>query len=322
MFGGDIFMRKKIQQKDCGGLNHSGALTIVRKNISLYLLLVPGIAYLIVFKYIPIGGLVMAFQDFNVFKGFLESEWVGLQQFQKLFASPDFYRIFRNTLLINSYKIIFGFPLPILLAIMLNEIRFTPLKKVSQTIVYLPHFLSWIIVSGLFINILSASNGIVNQIIKACGGEAIAFMSNTSWFRSVLVITDTWKEMGWSAIVYIAAIAGVDQELYEAARVDGASRIQQILHVTLPGISSTIVLMFILKLGSILSGGFDQVLTMYNPAVYEVADIIQTYVYRVGLGKQQYSFSAAVGMFNSVIGFVLTVLGNFISKKVSGRSIW
>ena len=315
-------MRKKAQRKNSDGLNHASSMTIVRKNISLYLLLVPGIVYLIIFKYIPIGGLVMAFQDFNVFKGFFDSQWVGLAQFQKLFASPDFYRIFRNTLLINGYKILFGFPLPIILAVMLNEIRFMPLKKVSQTIVYLPHFLSWIIVSGLFINILSASDGIVNQMIKACGGESIPFMSSTQWFRAVLVVTDTWKEMGWSAIVYIAAIAGVDQELYEAARVDGASRIRQIWHITLPGITSTIVLMFILKLGSIMSGGFDQVLTMYNPAVYEVGDIIQTYVYRIGLGKQQYSFSAAVGMFNSVIGFVLTVAGNYVSKKVSGRSIW
>lgn len=315
-------MKKNMQIKNEGEWNHPGTIAIVRKNISLYLLLIPGIIYLIIFKYIPIGGLVMAFQDFNVFKSFWGSEWVGMQQFQKLFSSPDFYRIFRNTLLINSYKIIFGFPLPIFLAIMLNEIRFTPLKKVSQTIVYLPHFLSWIIVSGLFINILSASNGIVNQMIKACGGNAISFMSDTRWFRTVLVVTDTWKEMGWSAIVYIAAIAGVDQELYEAARVDGASRIRQIWHITLPGIASTIVLMFILKLGSIMSGGFDQVLTMYNAAVYEVGDIIQTYVYRIGLGKQQYSFSAAVGMFNSIIGFILTVLGNFVSKKFSGRSIW
>lgn len=315
-------MRKKVRSKNNDGFNHASTMTIVRKNISLYLLLIPGIVYLIIFKYVPIGGLIMAFQDFNVFKGFMASEWVGMLQFQKLFSSPDFYRIFRNTLLINGYKIIFGFPLPIVLAIMLNEIRSTSVKKVSQTIVYLPHFLSWIIVSGLFINILSASDGIVNQMIRACGGESIPFMSSTTWFRSVLVITDTWKEMGWSAIVYIAAISGVDQELYEAARVDGASRLRQIWHVTLPGITSTIVLMFILKLGSIMSGGFDQVLTMYNPAVYEVGDIIQTYVYRIGLGKQQYSFSAAVGMFNSVIGFVLTVLGNFVSKKVSGRSIW
>ncbi len=301
---------------------HSSAWTVVRKNLSLYLLLVPGVVYLIVFKYVPIGGLVMAFQDFNVFAGFTGSEWVGLAQFRKLFASPDFYKIFRNTLLINTYKIIFVFPLPILLAVMLNEIRCLPLKKVSQTVIYLPHFLSWIIVSGLFINILSPSGGLVNQIITALGGEPIFFMSDNRWFRTVLVVTDAWKEMGWSAIVYIAAIAGVEQELYEAATVDGASKLQQIWHVTLPGIVSTIVLMFILKLGSIMSGGFDQVLTMYNASVYETGDIIQTYVYRIGLGKMQYSFSAAVGMFNSVIGLVLTVAGNMVSRRLTGRSIW
>lgn len=297
-------------------------LAVVRKNLSLYLLLVPGVVYLVIFKYIPIGGLVMAFQDFNVFAGFTGSEWVGLAQFQKLFASPDFYKIFRNTLLINTYKIVFVFPLPILLAIMLNEIRCMPLKKVSQTVIYLPHFLSWIIVSGLFINILSPSGGLVNQIISALGGEPVFFMSDNRWFRTVLVVTDAWKEMGWSAIVYIAAIAGVEQELYEAATVDGASKLRQIWHVTLPGIISTIVLMFILKLGSIMSGGFDQVLTMYNASVYETGDIIQTYVYRIGLGKMQYSFSAAVGMFNSVIGLVLTVAGNVASRRLTGRSIW
>ena len=301
---------------------HSSPLAVVRNNLSLYLMLVPGVLYLIIFKYIPIGGLVMAFQDFNVFAGFTGSEWVGLAQFQKLFASPDFYKIFRNTLLINTYKIIFVFPLPIMLAIMLNEIRCMPLKKVSQTVIYLPHFLSWIIVSGLFINILSPSGGLVNQMITAFGGEPIFFMSDNRWFRTVLVLTDAWKEMGWSAIVYIAAIAGVEQELYEAATVDGASKLQQIWHVTLPGIISTIVLMFILKLGSIMSGGFDQVLTMYNASVYETGDIIQTYVYRIGLGKMQYSFSAAVGMFNSVIGLVLTVAGNMVSRRLAGRSIW
>ncbi len=298
------------------------ALTVVRKNLSLYLLLLPGVAYLIIFKYIPIGGLVMAFQDFNIFAGFFGSEWVGLAQFRKLFASPDFYRIFRNTLLINTYKIVFVFPLPVMLAIMLNEIRCTPLKKVSQTVVYLPHFLSWIIVSGLFMNILSPSGGMVNQIITALGGEPVFFMSDNRWFRTVLVVTDAWKEMGWSAIVYIAAIAGVEQELYEAATVDGAGKLRQIWHVTLPGILSTIVLMFILKLGSIMSGGFDQVLTMYNASVYETGDIIQTYVYRIGLGKMQYSFSSAVGMFNSVIGLALTVAGNTVSKRLTGRSIW
>lgn len=303
-------------------IGHSSPLAVVRKNLSLYLMLVPGVLYLIIFKYIPIGGLVMAFQDFNVFAGFTGSEWIGLAQFQKLFASPDFYKIFRNTLLINTYKIIFVFPLPIMLAIMLNEIRCMPLKKVSQTVIYLPHFLSWIIVSGLFINILSPSGGLVNQMITAFGGEPIFFMSDNRWFRTVLVLTDAWKEMGWSAIVYIAAIAGVEQELYEAATVDGASKLQQIWHVTLPGIISTIVLMFILKLGSIMSGGFDQVLTMYNASVYETGDIIQTYVYRIGLGKMQYSFSAAVGMFNSVIGLVLTVAGNMVSRRLAGRSIW
>lgn len=294
----------------------------MKKNYDLYILLIPGLLFLIIFKYTPIYGLVIAFQDFNIFAGISGSPWVGLQHFQKLIGNEDFYRVFTNTLLISFYKIVFLFPFPIFVAIVLNEVRVMVFKRIVQTVIYLPHFLSWVIIGGLFANILSPSSGLVNDFIKLFGAEPIAFLMDNRFFRSVLVFTAGWKEAGWSAIVYIAAIAGIDQELYDAARVDGAGRIRMIRHVTIPGIMPTIVLMFILRLGNILQAGTEQVLIMYNPTVYKVADIIGTYVYRMGIGKMDYSFSTAVGLFNSVVGFIFVMIGNALSKKYLQRSIW
>ncbi|MBP3359780.1 MAG: sugar ABC transporter permease [Clostridia bacterium] len=290
-------------------------------NYDLYLLLIPGLALLIIFKYVPMYGVSIAFQDFNIFKGISGSEWVGMDNFIRLFHSEEFYKIFRNTLVISIYKIVFSFPIPILIAIMLNEMKKIAVKRVVQTVIYLPHFLSWVIVGGIFTTILS-TNGLINGIIMDLGGESIPFMMSNRWFRSILIISDIWKGCGWGAIVYIAAIAGIDQELYEAAEIDGAGKIRQILHITLPGLSSTIVLMLILKLGYIMVEGQEQVLMMYNPTVYETGDIITTYVYRIGMGKMDYSFSSAVGLLNSVISLVLVWGGNFLSGKLVGKSIW
>ncbi len=292
------------------------------KNWDMYLLLIPGLFFLILFKYVPMYGIIIAFQDYNVFDGILGSKWVGLQQFDKLFHYADFYNVFKNTLLISIYKLVALFPIPILIALILNEIRHLLFKRSIQTVIYLPHFLSWVIIGGLFTNILSPNTGIVNALIEAAGGEPIAFLMDNSWFRSILVISQGWKEAGWGAIIYIAAIAGIDQEQYEAARIDGAGRIKQIIHITIPGITSTIVLMLILRLGGILEAGTEQIFIMYNPVVYETADVIGTYVYRLGLGKMEYSFSTAVGLFNSVVGFILILSGNFISKKAVHKSIW
>lgn len=294
----------------------------IRKNIDLYILLIPGLAFLFLFKYTPMYGILIAFQDFNIFKGISGSTWVGLSNFNKLFRSEEFYMVFKNTLIISTYKVLFLFPLPIFVALVLNEIKAMFFKRSIQTIVYLPHFLSWVIIGGLFVNILSPSGGIVNSVITALGGKPIHFLMDNVFFRGVLVFTAGWKEAGWGAIIYIAAIAGIDQEIYEAAVVDGAGRIKQIIHITLPGLASTIVLMFILRLGSILDAGFEQVLIMYNPVVYETADIIGTFVYRVGLGKMDYSFSTAVGLFNSLIGFIMIMTGNYLSKKILKKSIW
>nr|WP_235886112.1 ABC transporter permease subunit [Paenibacillus cymbidii] len=288
----------------------------------MYVLLLPGLAFLLLFKYTPMYGVVIAFQDFNIFDGIRGSAWVGSDQFQKLFHSEEFMQVFRNTLIISFYKIVLLFPVPIVLALFLNEVASMAFKRTVQTVVYLPHFLSWVIIAGLFVNILSPSGGLVNQLVVALGGKPVSFLIDNDWFRSVLVFTAGWKEAGWNAIIFIAAIAGIDQDQYEAARVDGAGRIKMMLHITLPGIAPTIVLMFILRIGNLLEAGTEQILTMYNPVVYETGDIIGTYVYRVGLGKMDYSFSTAVGLFNSVVGFLLIMSGNLVSKKWLRRSIW
>lgn len=294
----------------------------VKKNFDIYLLLIPGLIFIITFKYTPMYGILIAFQDYNIFKGVTGSEWVGLQQFNKLFHSLEFFQVFRNTLFISIYKIAFLFPIPIFIAIILNEIKFMLYKRTVQTIIYLPHFLSWVIVSGLVINILSPSTGLINNTIVSLGGQPISFLMDNEWFRTVVVTSEGWKEVGYSAIVFIAAIAGIDQEQYEAAKVDGAGRIKQMIYITLPGMWSIILLMFILKLGGVLQAGTEQILLLYNSVVYETGDVIGTFVYRKGIGQMDYSFSTAVGLFESVIGFILVMSGNFISKKTTGRSIW
>lgn len=300
----------------------SKCLKCMKRYPDLYLMMIPGLAFLILFKYVPMYGLTIAFQDFNIFAGITGSEWVGWANFQKLLGSSEFYQVFTNTLLISIYKLVFQFPIPILFAILLNEMRSMFVKRTIQTVIYLPHFLSWVVVSGLFVSILSTPGGLLNQVIQALGGEPIAFMMEKRFFRSVVVTSNIWKDAGYGAIVYIAAISGIDQEIYEAARVDGAGRIRQIIHITIPGLASTIVLMFILRLGQLLNAGTEQILMMYNPVVYEVGDVIGTYVYRMGIGKMDYSFSTAVGLFESVVGFILLMSGNFLCRKLVNRSIW
>jgi len=295
---------------------------LIRGNLDMYLLLIPGLAFLLLFKYTPMYGIVIAFQDFNIFGGISGSEWVGMAQFERLLQSDEFLQVLVNTLLISLYKITILFPIPIVIALMLNEVRRMFFKRTIQTIIYLPHFLSWVIISGLFLNILSPTGGIVNEIIRSFGGEPISFFTDNSLFRSLVVFTAGWKEIGWNAIVFIAAIAGIEQEQYEAAAIDGAGRIRQMWSISLPGMLPTIVLMFILRIGSLLEAGTEQILTMYNPLVYETGDVIGTYVYRMGLGQQDYSFSTAVGLFNSAVGFLLIVIGNMLSRKFLNRSIW
>ncbi|WP_041643920.1 ABC transporter permease [Mahella australiensis] len=290
---------------------------IYGQNKYLILLFLPGLIWFIIFKYGPMYGLLMAFQDYSLVKGVWGSTWVGLKHFQYLFTGPDFLPVLKNTIIISAYKIIFGFPAPIILALMLNEVKSTAFKRTIQTVSYLPHFFSWVVLAGLVMMALSPSVGIVNQIIQAFGGKPIFFVADKQWFRTVLVATDIWASIGWGSIIYLAAIAGLDPELYEAAVLDGANRWQRIRHITIPGIAPTIAVMLILRTGSILDAGFDQVMNLYSPPVYDVADIIDTYMYRMGIGGFQFSLTTAAGMFKSVIGFVLIIITNILSKRVS-----
>ena len=255
--------------------------------IELYLMMIPVLIILIIFKYIPMNGILIAFQDFNIFKGILGSEFIGLQNFQTMFSDRDFLRALRNTFAINLYKMCFYIPLPIVLALLLNEVG-KKFRNAMQTVVYLPHFLSWVIVGGIFVNILSVNGGMVNEMIKSIGGSPVRFLYDSKYFIHVIAFSAMWKEVGWGSIVYLGAIGSIDPEIYEAARVDGASRLQQMIRITIPNITSTIVLMLLMSLSNILGNSFEQVLIMYNPAVYDVADIINTYVYRVGVHNMQY----------------------------------
>lgn len=299
----------------------------LKRNYDLYLLLVPALVFVLIFHIIPMYGITLAFKDYDMFltdspfRSILESPWVGLKYFRKLFARPEFIDAVRNTLIISVAKIVFVFPLPIIFAILLNEVKSSKFQKVLQTVVYLPHFLSWAVVAGIFVSLLG-STGLVNSFLVSAGFDKIDFLMSNHLFRPVLIFSDAWKEVGWSSIIYFAAIAGLDQECFEAARVDGANRMQQIWYVTIPGLMPTIVLMLILRVGSIMNAGFGQVLAMYNPTVYETGDIIETYIYRIGLGKMDFSTGTAVGLFNSIIVLILVVSSNAVAKKMSGKSIW
>ena len=285
-------------------------------------MLIPGLASLILFHYIPMYGISMAFQDFNVVKGFFKSPWVGFDNFAYLLKSREFYAILRNSILISLYRMFWGFPVPIILALMLNEVKNIYYKKTIQTILYLPHFISWVVIVGIVYNFLSPSTGIINHIIKLFGGEPIAFLQEEKYFRSILVISDIWKGSGWGTIIYLAAISGIDESLYEAAIIDGATRMQRIRYVTIPGIMSTIIVLLILRSGSILRNGFEQIFLMYSPLVYDVADVFETYTYRAGLREGRFSYATAVGMFQSIVGLILIWTTNRLSRKFGEGGLW
>lgn len=299
----------------------------VRRHPMMYLMLIPGLFFLFIYKFAPLYGILIAFKDYNIFAGsnpidaIAKSPWVGFANFERLFKSSEFIKVLVNTLIINGMKILFLFPIPIICAILLNEIRNKAFRKLSQTAIYVPYFFSWVVVFGIFYS-LFGSYGVVNNVIAALGHARIKFFTDTGIFRWLLVFTEGWKEIGYNTVIYLAAITGIDIALYEAASVDGANKWKQIWHVTMPGLLPTIVLMFILKVGYILDTGFEQVLVFYNPAVYDVADIIQTYVYRLGMGQMDFPLSTALGLFNSVVAFALIVSANMISKKLIHRSIW
>lgn len=287
----------------------------------LYLILLPAFLLMVIFKYIPMAGILIAFQDFNIFDGYFKSSFVGLEHFRELFGSEEFYRILRNTLIINFYKLLFWIPLPAILAILLNEVRIALFKKFVQTTIFLPHFLSWVIVGGIFVNLLS-SDGSINDFLARLTIAPISFMLDPDYFRHIIVASSMWKELGWGTIVYLGALSAINPELYEAAMIDGASKLKQLIHVTIPSLASTIVLMALLSLGNILTNSFEQILVMYNAAVYDVADVIETYVFRIGIGQMQYSYTTAVGLFSGLVGFILVMSANAAARKYLDRGIW
>lgn len=287
----------------------------------LYLFLLPGLVFAMMFRLLPMSKIVIAFKSFKPLKGIAASPWVGFAQFEKMFADPDALNVIKNTLEINLMIVIFVVPLPMLLAIMLNEITFMPLKKGIQTLIYIPHFFTWVVVYSVFF-VLFGSTGMVNTVIKMLGGEEILFFMKGGWFRFLLVISNAWKGAGWGTIVYLSAITAIDAQIYEAATIDGASKMQQAFRITIPSLLPTLVLMLTVRLGSIMSGGFDQVLAFYNPTVYKSADILGTFVYRQGIGSANFSYASAVGLFESVVGLIFVSMSNVISKRLSGRTVW
>lgn len=292
-----------------------------KRNWSLYLMVTPVILFFLIFCYKPMYGAIIAFKDFSPRLGIMESPWIGFDNFIDFFTGKDFFRVFSNTLKISITNIVFGFPAPIILALLINELTNKRFAKTVQTITYLPHFISLVVVCGIIRDFVS-DRGVINYIITALGGTATNLLYEASAFIPIYVISGIWQEVGWGTIIYLAALAGVDQELYEAAEIDGAGRLRQTWNVTLPGILPTIVTLFILRLGSIMGVGFEKIILLYNPMTYETSDVISSYVYRAGLIDQRYGFSTAVGLFNSVINFAFIIAANTISRKVNETSLW
>jgi putative aldouronate transport system permease protein len=288
----------------------------------VYLLALPGVLYFIVFKFAPMWGLVLAFTEYNPYAGISGSEWVGMKHFVELFSDPNFYIMLRNTFAINIFGLIFMFPVPIVLSVMLNEVRHEAFKRFNQSIVYLPHFLSWVVVVSLTFFILSSDVGIVNKVITGWGHESVAFLSNPNYFWALLTAQNMWKEAGWGTIIFLAAMAGVDPQRYEAAVVDGASRWRQIWHITLPAIRPTIIILLILRLGHMADVGFEQVLLMMNPLVSSVGEVFDTYAYSIGVLQGKVSIGVTVGMFKGVVGLVLVMVSNYIVKKMGHEGIY
>ncbi len=293
----------------------------MKRNYPLYLMLIPVILFYIIFCYKPMYGALIAFKDYEPALGVWGSAWVGLKHFKAFFENPDFIRVLRNTLTISISSIVFGFPAPIILALLFNELRLRRLKSVAQTISYLPHFISLVVVCGMIKDFVS-QGGIIYQLVTSMGGDSVGLLSRQELFVPIYVLSDIWQQVGWGSIIYLAALAGIDQELYEAAQVDGAGKWAQLFNVTLPGLAPTIIIMLILRLGNLLNVGYEKVILLYNPLIYETSDVISSYVYRVGFAQQNWSYSSAVGLLNSVVNFMIVITANRIANKTSETSLW
>ncbi|RKF20005.1 sugar ABC transporter permease [Alginatibacterium sediminis] len=294
----------------------------LKREWQIYVLLAPTLIWFIVFLYKPMYGLQIAFKDYSVFKGIVGSPWVGFEHFTTLFGNDHFIRAIKNTVIISSLSLVFGFPVPILLALMFNEILNPKFKKTTQTIVYLPHFISTVIIAGIVITAFSPSSGVVNLLLQSLGFDPVYFLVKPEWFRPIFIGSGIWQESGFSSIVFLAAMAGVNPALYESAVVDGASRWQMMWKITIPCILPTIIIMLIIRIGNLLEVGFELIILLYQPATYDTADVISTYIYRQGLQAGQYDLAAAAGLFNAVVAFILVMSANTISKRLSNTSLW
>jgi putative aldouronate transport system permease protein len=289
---------------------------------SLFLMLLPLFIYFLVFKYGPMWGMLIAFKDYYPLRGFFGSPWVGLKHFEQLFTGLYFLPVLRNTLIISFLKLAFGFPAPIILTLMLNEVRLTGFKRTIQTITYLPHFVSWVVLAGLLIELLSPSRGPVNILLTSLGAKPVFFVADPRWFRTLVVSSAVWREVGWQSIIFLAAVSQINPELYDVAEIDGAGRIRKIISVTLPSIFPVIVIMFIFATGRIINDDFEQILNLLNPRVMDVGDVIMTYTFREGLQKLNYSYASAVGFFKNGVSFLLVLTANTVARRLSGHSIW
>jgi putative aldouronate transport system permease protein len=297
-------------------------LRLYWKNRYLLILLLPGILFYILFRYKPMYGILIAFKDYQLTKGVWGSPWHDIDFYKTTFLSKGFWSVFKNTLIISSLKLIFGFPAPIILALLLNEVKNMMFKRVVQTVSYLPYFMSWIVLSGIFLDILSPSEGPVNYLLNMITGHTVYFLGDPAYFRGTMVALTVWKGIGYGAVIYLAALAGISPELYEAAHMDGANRWKQMLHITLPSLLPVIVILFVLNIGAIVEDDFDQIFNLYNIGVYNVGDVLSTYVYRKGIGQMLYSYATIVGLFQNILAFILVFITNKAAKKIGEFGVW
>ncbi len=302
-------------------LKKNAIITDFKRNKSIYIIALPVVLYFVIFKYLPMLGLTIAFQDFQWRVGFFGSQWVGLKHFIDFLDGYYFWRIIRNTMLINLYSLLFVFPMPIFLALMINEVTSNKFKRVVQTVSYLPHFISIVVFCGLIMDFVS-QNGLINYFLGLFGQSKTNLLTRPELFRPIFIISDIWKSVGWNSIIYLAALASIDTQLYESADIDGASRMRKLISITIPSISPTIIIMLILKIGSMMNVDFERIILLYNPVIYDTADVISSYVYRKGLLEMNFSYSTAVELFNSVINFGLVFFANWFSRKVNETSLW